>query len=548
MRIAQLALAALIALPGVASAQSVGLLIGNQDYDALSDVGRADRMSRAVDALQDAGVEVTSLEDATSEETAEALVSFGQRVPQSETLIVALAGRFLRTPTETFFMPTDGEAGPIATLPATALPLSTVFAWLSYAPGNAVLLLGTDDEDSEFGPLLGSGIGTLDIPQGVTVVSGETRDVADFLRDRLAEPGRPFVGDARQAGLTVAGYAPETLVLLERPTVTTPPPVMIQNDRLADIRDWRAADRENTADAYRAYIAAHPDGEFVQMAEGRIESLTDTPEARAERAEQALDLSRDARREIQRNLSLLDFNTRGIDGIFGRGTRSAIGEWQRGQRFDATGFLTREQIALIDEQAQRRAAELEAEAEERREQQLQQDLAFWDETGALGDEAGLRAYLRRYPDGEFSEVANERLAAIEDAKRGQADRLDRQLWDEAVAQDSQQGYEDYLVSSPNGAFREDAQARIVELERDAGNAAAAREEAAMNLSPRTKQVIEQRLDRMGLRPGAVDGVFDDDTRRAIRRYQRARDMDETGYLNEAVVVQLMADTVRQIFR
>jgi len=61
-------------------------------------------------------------------------------------------------------------------------------------------------------------------------------------------------------------------------------------------------------------------------------------------------------------------------------------------------------------------------------------------------------------------------------------------------------------------------------------------------------VVEQRLDRMGLRPGRVDGVFDTDTRRAIRRYQQARNMEETGYLNEAVVVQLMADTVRSIFR
>ena len=39
----------------------------------------------------------------------------------------------------------------------------------------------------------------------------------------------------------------------------------------------------------------------------------------------------------------------------------------------------------------------------------------------------------------------------------------------------------------------------------------------------------------------MDGVFDDDTRRAIRRYQASRaDMDETGYLSEAVVVQLLA--------
>lgn len=544
MRIAPLALAALIALPSLASAQSAGLLIGNEDYDSLSDVSRADRLSRAAAPLGDAGVDVIDLTDATWEETSEALATFGQRAAQSETLVVALTGRFVMTPTETFFMPTDGQAGPVAMLPANALPLSTVFALLSATPGKAVLLLGTDDEDTRYGPLLRAGIGDLDVPQGVTVISGEPRGIADFVRQRISEPGRPFVGAARQAGLSVSGYAPNTLVLLDRPAVQP----QTQDNRLLDIRDWRAAGSADTVEAYEAYIEAHPNGEFVRMAEARIEALSDTPEASAERDEQALDLDRDARREIQRNLSLLGFNTRGIDGIFGRGTRSAIGEWQARERFDQTGFLNREQIALIEEQAQRRAAELEAEAEKRREQQLQQDLAYWDETGALGDEEGLRAYLRRYPDGEYAEVANERLARIEDAKRDQASRLDRQLWDEATAQDTAEAYEDYLVSSPDGAFRDEAQARIVEIEREAEFAEAAREEAALNLSPRTKQVVEQRLDRMGLRPGRVDGVFDNDTRRAIRRYQRSRNMEETGYLNEAVVVQLMADTVRQIFR
>lgn len=552
MRIASFALAALLATPGLATAQSAGLLIGNEDYSALSDVSRADRLSRAAGPLEEAGVEVIDLTDATSEQTAEALATFGQRVTQSETLIVALTGRFVRTPTEIFFMPVDGEAGPLATLPATALPLSTVFAWLSAAPGKALLVLGTDDEDTRYGPLLTAGIGDLDIPQGVTVITGETRDAADFVRNRIAQPDRPFVGAARQADLTVSGYAPDTLVLLHRPPeqteTQTRPQTATLNNRVTDIRDWRAAGDADTVEAYEGYIEAHPTGEFVRMAEARIEGLADTPEASAEREEQALDLNRDARREIQRDLSLLGFNTRGIDGIFGGGTRTAIGEWQAREQFDRSGFLTREQIALLDEQAERRAAELEAEAEQRREQQLQQDLAYWDETGAIGDEAGLRAYLSRYPDGEYSEVANERLVEIEASKREQTDRIDRQLWDEAAAQDTMQAYEDYLVSSPDGAFRDEARARIVALQREEQFADAAREEAAMNLSPRTRQVVEQRLDRMGLRPGRVDGVFDDDTRRAIRRYQQARDMEETGYLNEAVVVQLMADTVRSIFR
>ena len=36
---------------------------------------------------------------------------------------------------------------------------------------------------------------------------------------------------------------------------------------------------------------------------------------------------RDQRRDVQRGLTLLEFDTRGTDGIFGRGSRAAIAAW-----------------------------------------------------------------------------------------------------------------------------------------------------------------------------------------------------------------------------
>ena len=141
---------------------------------------------------------------------------------------------------------------------------------------------------------------------------------------------------------------------------------------------------------------------------------------------------------------------------------------------------------------------------------------------------------------------------IEDQKRANASALDRQRWDVAVRRDTIEGYEEYLQTDQNGGFREEALSRLEELENARANSgalqAAVRAEQSLNLSPRTRQIVEARLNGLGLKPGKVDGVFDDNTRRAIRRYQAARKMDETGYLSEAVVVQLLADTVRQIFK
>lgn len=549
-----------IGVPSSATAQSVALLFGTEDYERVNDVRRGDEIADAARALDRAGVRVVARRDGELNEMRQALAEFGQMAEASDRMLIALGGRFLHSATETYYLPSDADTGPLATLAGSTLPLSTVLAWLADKPGNAILVLATDDIDARYGAFLSAGLGDFTVPQGVTVLTGAPRDAARFIEDRVARPGTDLVAAAERADLIVTGYAARGITFVEDdplPTVTAPtrPPQSSTDTaarRLADIQAWRSADAANTVDAYEGYIDAFPDGEFRRMAENRIQALTDTPEARAERAEQALDLNRDQRREIQRDLSLLDYNTRGIDGIFGRGTRAAISAWQQREGFEATGFLTADQITRLDAQAERRAAELEAEAERRRAQQLAQDRAFWDETGALGDEAGLRAYLGRFPDGEYSETAREQLASIERQKRRDTDARDRQLWDEATQENTARAYRDYLELSPNGAFRDEATTRIAALDQAAreaeANSQAAREEQALNLSPRTKQIIEGRLEALDLRPGRVDGVLDEDSRRAIRRYQAARNMPETGYLNEALVVQLLADSVRQIFR
>ena len=558
MRIATFMSGLALLSPLAALADTNALIIGNANYDNLDDVRHATRPVSASDALDRSDVFLTTAFDVELDGLNDSLTAYAGNLAQSDGQIIVLSGRFLFTPTETFFMATEAEGEALHTLPQQGLPLSTVFAWLGQTQGRALLILATDDTDVLAGPSIRSRVGKIDLPQGVTLIAGSPRQVETFI-ENLGQPNWKFVKGAREAGLQIAGYAPDDLFLLpeEPPEAEVEPEVEQEettspSDRVQDITDWRAADSANTVEAYEAYVAAHPNGTFVAQARDRIERLTDTPELRAERGEQALELTREQRREIQRMLTLLDYNTRGIDGIFGRGTRAAIRAWQETQGFEATGFLTRDQITRLDAQAERRSAELEAEAEQRRAEQLAADVAFWEETGALGDEAGLRAYLNRYPDGEFAEDAQEQLDAIERQKRRDASDRDRALWDRATMENTADAYREYLRLAPDGAFRDEAISRLAALEEAEDNAAetsaAQREEEALRLSTNTKRIIEGRLNSLGLRPGPVDGVFDNDTRRAIRRYQTARDLEETGYVNEAMVVRLLADSVQRIFR
>ena len=312
-----------------------------------------------------------------------------------------------------------------------ARPCRSVRSWRScpQTPGRSILAISSDDLTGNFGPLLEIGVGDIDLPQGTTLLTGPPRSISQAIQ-RIARPGENLANLQNSRSVKLGGfYMDEQVFIEEQATTSAPSPtVPSATDRRADILAWRQADAIDTIEAYEGYIAAFPDGQFTAMAANRIEAMTDTPEARAERTEQVLELDRDQRREIQRDLTLLDFNTRGIDGIFGRGTRAAITAWQRTNNIAETGFLDSDQITRLDAQAERRAAELEAEAERRREERLAQDLAFWEETGALDDEAGLRAYLNRFPDGEFAEVAQSRLENIEREKRAETNSRDRQLW------------------------------------------------------------------------------------------------------------------------
>ena len=194
---------------------------------------------------------------------------------------------------------------------------------------------------------------------------------------------------------------------------------------------------------------------------------------------------------------------------------------------------------------------MEAAAEARRLELERQDRDYWRRTGENGGEGNFRAYLERYPDGLYAEIANARLAAIDERKRNRAERRDRRAWEQAQELNSLDGYRAYLNAFPNGVFADEAQARVRVYEEEAANAnalARARaEEDALGLNPVTRQLVERRLNALGLKPGRVDGQFNERTRRAIRRFQDRRNLQVTGYLNEPTMVRLLAGGIISLF-
>lgn len=541
-------LALAVALWPAMAAADRALILANERYANAAAITSADEVLSAAAPLRRAGFSVVQGADLTTTEMRRRLSGFLGAEVGPERLVIALAGHFAHAGAETWFLGTEVDAPDLATVGGAGIALSMVLEIAGAAPGGAVVLLGSQERRLALGAGLSAGIRVPDaVPQGVTLIAGDASAVAGIAGGDLLVPGVPLAEAlAGRRDLSVSGFVSALVPFLPGKDGAEPaeaPAGTAATERRIEQGFWDATAALDTAEAYQRYLDRYPRGLHAADAHAALGAIRDQPGRAARLAEQALALDRDERRAVQRALSLLGFDPRGIDGVFGQGTRAALVAWQGRNGIAPSGYLNRASLAQLRAQAEQRAGEMEAEAAARRQERERADRAFWAGTGAAGDEAGLRAYLRRFPDGVYADLAEARLAEFDRARAGAAAERDRATWQEAEADGRLGAYQAYLRAFPEGAFADVARDRIAALTRDPGDEAAARGEAALNLPVFTLQLIESRLDGMGLEPGPVDGTLDARSRRALRRYQDARGMRATGYLDQATVVRLLADSL-----
>lgn len=518
-------------------------LIANEDYANGRDISAASEMLDAENPLKNAGFVVSSIKNATLDVLNQELAAFAQTVDGTGRIVIAATAHFAKSGHDAWLLATDADEPALGN--AGGVSLRTFLEIAGRAPGQSVVLLGTEVRRFDFGAGLQQGIGLYDIPQGVTVITGPADDISDFTKDILPSAGQSLVTALLDwPSLTGHGFlAPLVPFLTKSDGVESTPP----DPNASEHAFWAASQSTGTVNAYRGYLTRYDKGLFADQARAAIARIKAEPALRAQADETALNLSRDVRRQIQRDLSLIGFNPRGIDGIFGRGSRAAISAFQTANSQDATGFVTQPQIKALSTQAETTALELERKARARERELDRKDREYWNATGTEGDESGLRTYLERYPDGVFSAIATKRLEPYEATRRAQAQAVDRSAWDLAQVEGSVEGYSTYLRANPSGAFVDQARKRIALLQQDEQNAGALavaqRNEAQLGMNGATRKLVEDRLTKAGLNPGPIDGQFDSDTRRAIRRYQEARNINNTGYLNQETVVRLLAEAV-----
>ncbi len=458
-----------LALLGVgtlaARAQNVALVLSNGYYDNGIDVPDISRRhQQLVTAFQRQGYEVIEGNDLNRLQIRQKLTQFAAQVAGADIAVVALQGHIARFGDSAWLLPADIDANTATGLAFRGVSLDFFAQLLGQAPGRAVLFVGKSDRMIYDIPLVSEGVGRTNLPRGVMMVSGGYRAVEDIVTNSFMRRGARVIDVLRGdiGTLEIEGDIPASLVLAERRVVVNTP----------------------------------------------------------EQVEQRLSLNRAERRNVQRDLAELGFDPRGIDGLFGNATRSALRNWQRGERLGITGYLTAEQVALLRRQA-----------DEARQNNRANDQQYWQQTGANGTERGLRRYLDRYPDGIYANRARAELARM-------TALTDEQAWTRAVRLNTPEGYRQYLHDFPRGTYVRVARARIgtppAVVENDAKRA-----EDALRLNGITRLLIEQRVADLGYRTGPRDGNFDLATRQGFRQYQRDRNMPVTGYVTADMIRRLL---------
>lgn len=527
-----------------ALAADVALVIGNSTYDNQPYIRSANLTRFSAQTLRADGFSVFQGQNLDSDAQLTLVSEFSWALDEADRVGILLAGHITTNERDSWLLATTADEPNMFTVGHMGLSIGAIMDAAGQKPGRAIVMLATDGTPTQ-GYGLGTGLGNLDIPQGVTVVSGPMADLVPLLADGFLDPENSILEAIQDASprIKVDGFLPQSMAFVSgTPEILAPEPLPSLDD--ADQTYWHAVQAIGTIEALQSYVERYPQGQFASQAKQMITTLVARPETQAQAVEADLKLNRDQRRQIQRNLSILGFNPRGIDGLFGRGSRAAIGAWQQSRGIEGFGYLSGNQIAALQTSADIRSQELEEEARKRQVEQDRQDTEYWHQTGSDGTEVSLRAYLKRYPDGLYSEIAQTRVDQFDEARRSEAAAVEREYWDEVQSAGTAVAYRQYLQEYPSGAFARIAKERLQQLEggvRDEELIRRARaDEVRVAGNGIARLLVEQKLQALGLKPGRVDGKFDDKTRRAVRKFQRARQIPVTGYVTQQTIVRLLA--------
>ena len=292
--------------------------------------------------------------------------------------------------------------------------------------------------------------------------------------------------------------------------------------RIAALQDdaaFAGAETKGTAAAYDAYLKDYPRGRHAGEAKRRRDSLR---VAAADNASFARARSRDTAAAYQEYLMA---HPRGAHVHEATARKEKL-------ELDGAAFARAEAANTAGAYLEYMEAHPQGryvEEAKRRSDRLRQEAADQAAFARMQDTVeAYKAYLEQYPHGIHAPEVRRRMEAL---------IADHQAFDSARSGDTPASYDEYLASNPNGRHVDEVRRlRTAAVEREAIAV-----EKQVSMRPLEKVQIEQSLASAGMDVSTVDGRFTEETRAALRSWQAARGVEQSGYLTQGQADTLMRD-------
>jgi uncharacterized caspase-like protein len=159
----------------------------------------------------------------------------------------------------------------------------------------------------------------------------------------------------------------------------------------------------------------------------------------------------------------------------------------------------------------------------------QVEIAYWESIKDASDKAYYEAYLKKYPDGQFADLAQLKLAAI-DKEAGQSKRSVDPSPPNPLNSDIFNRQKLAMVD-PNAAGSALPKASDTpQLPQDIEN--------GLGLKTEDYQRVQIALNTLGFDVGAEDGAFGPKSRAGLRKYQLRNQLEISGYLTRQTLAAL----------
>jgi len=171
-------------------------------------------------------------------------------------------------------------------------------------------------------------------------------------------------------------------------------------------------------------------------------------------------------------------------------------------------------------------------AAEKERQDALVEVTYWNSIKDADDVAFFEAYLNKYPNGQFSDIASLRLKTLKQAATSKAAESNAGLAARRPSEDTQAVDRKTLARLDPGLAGSGQEKTAISATPD-------EIELGLNLTPENYQQVQETLNALGYDVGPADGAFGPKSRAGLRKYQIRNGIEEDGYLSRKTLDALV---------